>query len=307
MLQWPNNKNFAFTIFDDTDFVTLENIRPVYSFFEDLGMRITKSVWPLRGTGEPRAGGLTCEDNDYRNWTLRLQERGFEIGYHNTTYCTSTREETLRGLERFREIYGHYPRSMSNHTGCEESIYWGGARLSGANRIAYHLVTGLRRVGSFRGHVEGDRLFWGDACKEKVKFVRNFVYDDINTLKVCPMMPYHDPDRPYVNYWFASTEAPKVDSFISALSEARQDRLEEEGGACIIYSHLACGFSSDGRLNPRFKELMMRLAGKNGWFVPVSTLLEHIQRCNGHREITRAEQAALERRWLKEKIRVGHT
>jgi hypothetical protein len=168
-------------------------------------------------------------------------------------------------------------------------------------------LTRFKRLNAFKGHVEGDPLFWGDICQEKVKFVRNFVYGDLNTLKVCPMMPYHDPDRPYVNYWFASTEAPEIVSFNRALAEARQDRLEEEQGCCIIYTHLACGFASKGRPNARFKELLRRLATKKGWFVPVSTMLEYIQKCGGHRQITAVERAALERRWLKEKIRVGHS
>jgi hypothetical protein len=304
MLQWPDNKDFAFTIFDDTDLASLENVPPVYSFLDDLGVRITKSVWPLKGSGVPRVGGLTCDDARYLDWTLALQDLGYEIGFHNASYATSSRDETLRGLELFREIYGYYPRSMSNHTGCLESIYWGDARLSGANRLVYQLLTRFKRRAAFKGHVEGDPLFWGDACRERVKFVRNFVYADLNTLKACPMMPYHDPDRPYVNYWFASTEAPTIDSFINSMAAAEQDRLEEEHGACILYTHLACGFFSEGKLHPRFKELMTRLTRKRGWFVPVSTLLEYIQAQTGHREITRSERTSLERRWLRHKIRV---
>ncbi len=50
-------------------------------------------------------------------------------------------------------------------------------------------------------------------------------FGDINTLKVCPFMPYHDPDRPYVNYWFAASEGPTIDRFNSMVSEENQDRL----------------------------------------------------------------------------------
>ena len=39
-----------------------------------------------------------------------------------------------------------------------------------------------------------------------IEQVRNFVFSDINTLKSCPYMPYQDPTKPYVNYWFASSE-----------------------------------------------------------------------------------------------------
>ena len=33
-------------------------------------------------------------------------------------------------------------------------------------------------------------------------------------------------------------------------------------------------YIDDGRLDPRFVQLMERLSAKNGWFVPVGTLLD---------------------------------
>jgi hypothetical protein len=50
---------------------------------------------------------------------------------------------------------------------------------------------------------------------------------------------------------------------------------------------------------------MKRLAAKNGWFVPVATLLDYLKQRNGIRVVTGAERAALERRWLFDKIRAG--
>jgi hypothetical protein len=115
----------------------------------------------------------------------------------------------------------------------------------------YHLLTGRRTKGRFRGHVEGDPLFWGDVCRDRVTYVRNFVFAQADTLEACPFMPYHDPARPYVNYWFASSEGAHVESFIRTLSEKNQDRLERQGGACIMYTHFADGFTEQGRLNRR--------------------------------------------------------
>jgi hypothetical protein len=99
-----------------------------------------------------------------------------------------------------------------------------------------------------------------------------------------------------------------VKAFNRRLSEAEQDRLEAEGGACIMYTHFASGFWSDGELNPRFREVVRRLARKNGWFVPVTTLLDHL--VAQHREpsvLTSAQRRALEVRWLRSKIRVGYS
>jgi hypothetical protein len=279
----------------------------VYAFLADLGFRTTKSVWAVTAPGVPHVGGATCDDPAYLAWTLQLQADGFEIGSHGASYTTTPRPLVARSLERFRDLYGAYPSAFANHTGCRESIYWGEERVSGLNRLAYNAMTRFRRRGYFRGSVPGDPLFWGDLCRQHVRYVRNFTFREVNTLRACPQMPYHDPERPMVNRWFASSEGAGVDAYNACLTEANQDRLEAEGGACIMYTHFASGFYRDGRLNPRFQDLMTRLAGRNGWFVPVTTLLDHIADQRGVPEITPGQRGALERRWLTSKIRVGYS
>jgi len=134
------------------------------------------------------------------------------------------------------------------------------------------------------------------------------VYCNLNTLRACPWIPYHDPDRPFVNAWFASSEGPNLHAFLRMLSEANQDRLEAEGGACIMYTHFASGFHVDGRLDPTFRRLMTRLAAKPGWFVPVATLLDHLRlRSPGSGTITARQRGRLERAWLRHKIALGGT
>ena len=304
-IEWPEGKRFAFTVFDDTDHATLPGVAPVYRFLEDLGFRTTKSVWPVKGSGTPRIDGLTCEDPAYREWTLGLQKAGFEIGFHGATYVTSTREQVIVAFERFREIYGHYPDAFTNHSGCAESIYWGADRLSGVRRLAYNVVTGNSRNGAFRGQREGDPLFWGDICAAKVRYVRNFTYPDIDTLAACPVMPYHDPERPFVQRWFASSDGHDVLAFNGLLSEVNQDRLASQGGACIVYTHFASGFVTDAKLDPRFRELMERLARMGGWFVPARTLLDHLAAERGVTTLTAGQRRDLEWRWLLGKARVG--
>ena len=303
-ITWPEGKDFAFTIFDDPDLDTVDNATAVYSFLDDLGLRTTKAVWPVRGPSTPYVGGTTCENESYLGWMRVLNEKGFEIALHNVTYHTSTREETARGLDVFHRLFGHYPYSMANHTGCSESIYWGRARVSGTQRVIYDLLRLKpdRYNSVFHGHIETSPLFWGDLCRAKIKYVRNFALSDINTLKACPAMPYRDPARPYVNYWFAASEGPSLKSFTETMSEANQDRLAREGGACIIYTHLASGFVEGGKLNRRFKSLMERISSMNGWFVPVHTLLDYILQIRGEHTITQAERIGLERKWLWHKV-----
>jgi hypothetical protein len=303
-IQWPDGKDFAFTIFDDPDHDSIENAVAIYSFLGDIGLRTTKAVWPVLGSGMPKVGGATCEDEQYLKWILSLKDRGFEIALHNVAHNSSTRGQTAKGIDRFHRLFGHYPHSMANHTGCQESIYWASDRLSGRHRYLYDLLHRIanREKALSDGHNEGSVFFWGDLCKERIKYVRNFVFGDINTLKTCPVMPYHDPARPYVNYWFAASEGAHVGSFNTIMSEKNQERLRLERGACIMYAHLAYGFLEGGRINTRFKVLMERISRENGWFVPVSTLLDFLVQSRGTHRITDEERTALERRWLWHKM-----
>ena len=301
-IQWPDGKSFAFTIFDDPDYQGSGSVEPVYALLSELGLRTTVSAWPVRGAGRPRIGGITCEDVAYREWLLDLQRKGFEIGLHNVTYHTSARPETSDGLERFKELFGHYPHSMANHSGCREGMYWGRDRLSGVHRLLYDLLHPHQSRNEFEGHKQHSPLFWGDLCQEKIRYVRNFTFSDINTLKACPFMPYQDPDRPFVQSWFAGSEGPCVTTFTNLLCEENQDRLVAEGGASIMYTHFSQGFVENGRVHKRFEVLMRRLSRLNGWFVPVHTLLDFLATTQTTHIIRRSDRSHLERRWLLQKI-----
>lgn len=308
MGRFPERKKFAFSVFDDTDNSTVENVEPVYRFLAELGVRTTKSVWPLPPVPGAQIGGSTLQDKAYLDFVLWLQEKGFEIALHNVQNYDAPREVTKWGFERFCTLIGQYPRTHCNHSNNRENIYWGAYRLSTlAARLGYNLATRFARNNYFKGHVEDSRYFWGDICKERVRYVRNFVFDEINLDRINPTMPYHDPNRPFVNFWFSSSEGGRVNSFCKMLSEVNQDRLEAEGGVCIIYTHFASGFYRDGVLHAEFARLMRRLAELNGWFVPVATLLDHLRKSRENFDVPRKELAAMERRWFLSKLRKGTT
>jgi hypothetical protein len=302
---WPNGKQFAFTVFDDPDFQTLEDGKAVYDFLGELGFRTTRGVWTVPSPVGDASYGVTCDDPGVLPWLLQLKRSGFELGLHNVTTHTSDRATTARGLDRFAEFFGPAPITMSQHYLCRESVYWGADRVSGIRKAAYTALTLGRNRGISHGHKPGHPLFWGDLCREKVRYMRNFAFLNINTLQSCPEMPYHDPERPFVDLWYAATEGHNAERFINALSEENQDRLEAEGGACIMYTHFAYQFRQSGRLNSRFCDLMRRLAKKNGWFVPIGPLLDHLGTFRKQREIGVRERARLERSWLSHKIRYG--
>ena len=309
-ISWPAGKDFAFTIFDDTDLATVDNVASVYDFLKDLGFRTTKSVWPNPGDSSLVGGsfpGSTCDDPEYLDWVQRLQREGIEIGSHSSTFHRSTRSQVIDGLDRFAAMFGDYPKVLAQHNDAKggESIYWGDQRLTGVHAFLYNIATRYRNKGIYRGQIEGDDFFWGDICQARIKYVRNFIFPGMNTLKACPVMPYHDPRRPYVNHWFASSEGQDVGKFNSCVSERNQDLLEREGGACIMYTHFGNLFLKDGQLDSRFKFLMERLSKKNGWFVPVAVMLDHLLEQKGRHDITASERSSLERRWLLHKLRVG--
>lgn len=303
---WPGGAQFAFTIFDDTDSQSLERGKPVYDLLYQLGFRTTKSVWVSQTSDQQDRGG-TCDDVEYLAWVKELQAKGFEISWHMASSTTSLRNKTIEGLEKFKKHFGEYPTSMANHYDCDENIYFGDARVTGVNRLIYNFLTRFRNSNVFRGHVEGDELFWGDHCRSKIKYARNFVFEDINTLKQCPIMPYHDSERPLVNKWFAASEGANVTSFNDLLKENAIDRLEREGGACIMYSHFGLGFYDERsrQLNDDFVRILNYISHKNVWLPTVSELLDYLESVNGERCISNYERFVIEMKWLKHKILFG--
>jgi hypothetical protein len=307
MSRFPGNKSFAFSIFDDTDNSTLENIRPVYRLLRDLGFRTTKSVWALDPAPEARFGGSTLQDREYLDYVQELQRDGFEIGLHNVRSGSAPREIIQQGFEEFRSRIGDNPRCHANHSDNRENIYWGSSRLSrAAAKFLYNLRNGYGLRGYFQGDTPDSGYFWGDLCKLHIRYVRNFVFNEINLERINPTLPYYDPGKPFVNFWFSSSEGGNVSKFCHTLHESNQDRLQAESGICIMYTHFASGFASGDATHSLFTRLMRRLSKLNGWFVPVTELLDFLQREKaGRNTIPAGERAAMENRWIRYKMRVG--
>ncbi len=304
---WPDGHEFAFTVVDDTDWATLPRVKPVYDLLAELGIKTTKTVWMFRGEGPAVNGGATCEEPDYVQWLWSLQRRGFEIALHNAAPCTSPGETTRLALARFHELFGGNGVLFCNHTLCKEAMYWGQARFSGARRLLYNLATRGRNRDISRGHVEGDPLFWGNLCQQRVRYVRNFVFDELNGLALCPEQPYHDPAKPYVNFWFTSADGGFIRTFLDNFTIPKLKRLQEAGGLCIAYVHFGRGFVANGKVHSEFRKRMEYLASLNGWFVPASQVLDYLRQGAGSRERTLAPKRLreLERKWLFNKLLRG--
>lgn len=303
--EWPEGNRAAFTIFDDTDNTTIENGPPVYELLTDLGMRTTKSVWPLGPTQKQRVGGATCADQEYLEWVLQLQRRGHEIGFHNATDHPSTRQDTIRGLDRFEELFGHPPKVGADHSGNIEALYWGPSRLSGLRARAYGTAQKVMRPNrpTFSGEDPTSDYFWGDVCRDRITYWRNFCFDEVDLLRVSPKVPYHDPRRGYVNYWFTSTDGSNLSRFVRHLTDDKLDRLESNGGVCIMYTHFGLKFATSDGLDREFAECMRRLASRRIWVAPVSEVLDHMRSQMDETILTDRDRWLLENRWVVDRLR----
>lgn len=304
-MQFPDDKRFAFTILDDTDDSTLENVAPVYRLFEELGFRTTKTVWPLDCPEGSRLyfAADTLERPDYLAFVQRLEAAGFEIASHGATMESSPRARTERALGVLARHFRHPVRLYANHGQNRENLYWGARRFQFP--ILRTLLSRLRPGVPSDGAEPGTDHFWGDLCRERFDYVRNFTFSDLDMLRRNPEMPYRLRSTPYVPLWFSTTDAPDVRVFNQRVDRAGLEQLERQGGACIVSTHLGKGFTRDGRLDPSFEGTMRWLATRPGWFVPVSTLLDHL-RAGGpeDRTLSRSAHARLEASFLLDQLKI---
>jgi hypothetical protein len=301
---FPNGKRFAFTVIDDTDVATVDNIGPVYDLLHRLGMRTTKTVWPLACPEGSRdfASSQTLEDAAYRDFVLELQRRGFEIASHGATMETSDRARTQRGLETMRATFGAYPAVHANHSLNRENLYWGSARVDQPLVRALYRLT-LRGTDQFDGHEERSPNWWGDLAQQHVRYVRNLTFETLDVASVNPTMPYHDPRRPLVRWWFSAADAENCAAFNRLLQPAAQDSLEQRGGIAIVATHFGKGFVNGGQLNPETARLLEMMSRRAGWFVPVGELLDWLQARGAGGTIPGGEWRSMQWRWLWDLLR----
>jgi hypothetical protein len=301
----PPGKRFAFSVLDDTDDSTLENVAPVYAMLRDYGFRTTKTVWPLdcpEGSHNFFAAD-TLQDKRYLGFVHELANAGFEVAFHGATMESSRRQRTLEGLELIRSEFGSYPRLFCNHGQNRENLYWGSRRFRSAPLRLLSQVLARKDGDAYEGEREGSPYFWGDVCRDVIRYVRNFTFERVNLLAADPATPYHVASAPYVQYWFSTADAPDCAAFNRLLTRERIDRLEAEGGVCLVSTHFGKGFTQNGRIDPGTEKLLRYVADRRGWFVPVSDVLDRLLAAGRGRTLTRAQIVRLELRFLVERIK----
>jgi len=271
---FPEGKKFAFTVCDDTDNATVANVKPVYDLLYSCSIKTTKSTWvyPPRGSCK----GSSIQDEEYLSFIHELQDRGFEIGLHNVGDGLFSRQEISDGLDIFKEKIGYYPKIHSNHSANPDNLFWWENRFVWPINLIYKLFKNstVKRG----GELQINNFFWGDLTKRHIRYIRNLTFNNINTIASDPKMPYQiNKTAEFSNLWFSSSDGRTVNEFTELISPENIDHLAKDGGICIIYTHFASGFVNEkGEINSQFEKNIRYLAQKNGWFVPASTLLDHL-------------------------------
>ncbi|MCD6346263.1 MAG: hypothetical protein J7L96_02455 [Bacteroidales bacterium] len=307
-MTFPDGKKFAFTICDDTDRSTVENVKPVYDLLQEFNMRTTRAIWvyPTNDSTNWANWGETLSDSLYRMFVLDLRDKGFEIASHGIRGGVNHREEILAGMDYFKDVIGYYPRIHINHSLNPDNIYWGRNKIElKPLRALYDLVMDRKL---FAGHVPESEFFWADFVQKHIKYMVNFSFHEINIAAVNPLVPYHDPDKPFVKYWFHTSDGRAVNEFNDLLSPENLDQLENEGGVCIVYTHFGFNFVENGVCDSTFTERIKDLASRDGWFVPASEILDYmIKHGQGGGDLSFTQRVYLEFRWLYEKLIYGAT
>lgn len=306
-MEFPDGKRFAFSILDDTDDSTLANVKPVYAALRDVGMRTTKTVWPMGCPEGSRLffAGETLNDAAYLRFVHELADQGFEIASHGATMESSLRERTLRGLEFLKNEFGSYPRLFCNHGFNRDNLYWGHKRFQSALfRKIFSWTPGHRSI-RYYGDDENSPYFWGDIAHTHIQYIRNFTFRRLNMLEANPDMPYRLRGTKYVNFWFSTSDAPDVRAFNRLLTCERLDQLERDGGACIVSTHLGKGFATNGKLDPDTERILRYLSRKRGWFVPVSELLDYLRGKQGGGELSDWTRLKLEWLFILDKLKIA--
>jgi hypothetical protein len=298
---FTEGKKFAFTLLNECPTVPLATVRPVFALLDSLGLQITQIVSSF---ASPRGEGCSLDDAEFRDFVIELRDKGYEIGWSGASSESNERERTIEGLERFREVVGHYPRVYINHAAKRENLYWGNGRIDQPLLKAVIHRTAPRPPGYFQGHVEGSPFWWGDVCRQRLDYVLNLAFDDVNLTRINPSMPYHDPTRPLVRYWFSASDARDCSEFNQLLRPDRQDKLEREGGCCVVATHLSRGFVRNQQIERLARKRLESLAARDGWFVPVSKILDHL-RGDEDTVLPSDEWDRMQWKWARDIVRRG--
>jgi len=279
----PYGKNFTFTFTDDPDKNNIRDKKIVYDFLVEQGIKSTVLIYVKRATKTNMMPivpvknyryGDTLEKEEYREYIKYLQSVGFEIGTHTISAGADYREETLAGYDYFKEVLGQYPKHVIMHSHNLDNLYWG--KYTFSNSLVQYFL-GLLISVPYGGHIESSPYFWGDFAQKYTDYIRLWGTTDLNTLAFNPNMPYHDPDKKFVNYFYSFSDGYNHEILMKMLTDENIEEFKEERGLSIVYTHFAAEFVRDSVLSPHFKEQLVKISqDSTGWFAPATEVLDRL-------------------------------
>jgi len=215
---------------------------------------------------------------------------------------SASRDDIKKGLNRYHEVLGEYPRIYAAHGLNRDNLYWGEHRFAfKLTRWLYRLLTSDNAC-HYQGHIEGSPYFWGDLAKQHLEYVRSFTFTNLNLLALNVPVVYRNNATPWVNNWYLTCDAENVEEFNALISRENQQKLEDEGGLCIVSTHFGKGFIDGGDVHSTTKRLLRQLSERDGWFAPVSDLLDFYVDQVGCSEIGKAGLLLLELRFFGDSL-----
>jgi hypothetical protein len=255
---WPYRAGFCIT--DDTDAATLASVRAVYDALHSLGLKPTKTVWPFEpeepcgipATPPSTLRGVTLADPAYRAYCAELAARGVEIALHGASAGNNRRDRTVAAFRMLESEFGNEGTFIC-HSKNADNVYW--EEKVAPNAVLRRLLTLYSRHRCF-GEIDGSPYFWGDVCREKVRWIRLFRTRQTDTLAADPTMPYYEPGKPYVRGWFTATKR----SFHDCTTHEALDRLAAGHGLTVLYQYLH-RYADGDTVDATFRADAERLAG----------------------------------------------
>lgn len=284
---YPNGYNFAFTIVHDADYAYSKRLEPIFRVFNELGLKITATVFIKRASEEFEASNIkylkSVNQRDrpfwgYRNVPLSEEEEkgfykriaalGHEIGMHTPSATSDTRETVIQSFERFKKVFGSYPKIYVEHWGEGNKETQGN---EGANPQSPYYCTDL--LNHYRCWV------WaipGGLAKPSHKKFYNIL-----AVNGSPFSDYALKKFGIVNGFLRSGQYRHGDGdgFLEWYSRENIDALEKERGLALVYAHLDIKWldKKTRKMRKKLEKRLHYLASKDGWFVPAGKILDRFK------------------------------
>jgi len=209
-----------------------------------------------------------------RNLYLWLWSMGYEMNYHTTSSIEDNRTKTLKGFEIYKNLFGEYPKLYVDHGPTSENpehITAQGSNVSSP----YYLIDILDKYSKylwpgFITHRGAVNLFNYSESGKNFPF---FVCDNYRPI-------LYEVNGTVVRAWFfIRNDFPNADPIVQYLTYEAIDKLEEEYGLNIMYTHMHNWlYASGGKiyLNKTVADRIRYVTTKNIWIDLPTVVMDYL-------------------------------